>query len=215
MRKRTGVLIHSINLQAPKREEAVWGVPPNLLGRFSMGIKVALEEEAEIIVLGNGLRSGINGEMESEFNWKDIMANFDRLAEFTEFQGIDLGRGKKEIERILVLDKSSLNTADEVAFAGQAFESAGMKKVISVSDRTHAPRCLNEALKFYSWLGSKIAVHNVSVQVSDIGWAPNDDVVILEPPHMPNNPMGDLRQRVAKMLLRQDKLLEIKKTLGL
>lgn len=215
MGKRTGVLIHSFHLQAQDWEKIMWGEPPTLMGRLPKGIKVALEEEAEILFLGCGMYSGTNGEMESEFNQQYLLDNFYKLSEFAEFQGIDLKKAKERIEQILALDKFSLSTAQEATFVGKSFEDAGIEKVVIVSSRTHAPRCLNEALKFYSRPNGKIAVHNVSIQVSDTGWAPNDDVVVFEPPHRPDDVTGNLRRKVAKMLLYPEKLLEIKKALGL
>lgn len=215
MKKRTGVLIHSFHLQAHGWEGIMWGEPPNLMGRLPKGVKVALDEEAEILFLGCGMNSGKNGEMESEFNRQYLLDNFHKLSEFTEFQGVDLEKAKERIEQILVLDMSSLSTAQEATFVGKSFEDAGIEKVVIVSSKTHAPRCLNEALKFYGRPESKIAVHNVSAQVSDTGWAPNDDVVVLEPPHRPDDLMGNLRRKVAKMILYPEKLLEIKKALGL
>ena len=202
MKKRTGVLIHSRHLQALNWERIMWGVPPDLMGQLSKGVLTALEEEAEIVVLGCGLRSGINGEMESEFNRQYLLDNLRRLPEFAGFQGINLGRAEEIIRQILVLDMSSLSTIQEVAFAGKAFENAGMERVISVSSRTHAPRCLNEALRFYGRPGSKISVGNVLVYSSDVGWASNDDVVVFEPPHRPDDSFGDIRHELAKNILR-------------
>jgi len=216
MKKRTGILIHSRYLRVPNWAEQMWGIPPDLLGHFPKAVLVVLQEEAEIVFLGCGLRSGPNGEMESEFNRQYILDNFHRLSEFAEFRGIDLKKAKERIKQILVLDRSSLSTAQEVAFAGKAFEDAGIEKVVSVTCPTHAPRSLNEALKFFSRPESKIAIHNISVQVSDIGWAPNSDVMVFEPPHMPKDLIaGALRQKIAKMLLDPVELQKIKKALDL
>ncbi len=215
MRKRTGIVAHDRHLQMPNWEEVMWGAPPYLLGQFPKAISVALQEDAEIMVLCSGVRSGINGEMDSVANYQYILDNFHRLSEFFQFGPIALGRAKEKIEKILVLDKESLNTTQEVSFSGNLFEGAGIERVIGVTAPTHAPRCLNEMLKFYGRPRSKIAVSDISVQVSDIGWAPNDDVVVFEPPHRPDDSVGDVRVKVAKTLLRPEKLLEAQKALGL
>lgn len=214
MGEKTGVLIHSFHLQAQNWEKIMWGKPPDLLGRLPKGVRVALEEDAGMLFLGCGFDSGPNKEIESEFNQQYLFEHFRALSEFTEFRGIDLEKAKETIERILVLDMSSLSTAQEAIFAGKNFEEAGMEKVIIISSLTHAPRCLNEALKFYGRSGSKIAPHNISVQVSDTGWAPNEEVVIYEPPHRPDDFLGGFRRRLANALIRPEKLLEIKNALG-
>lgn len=212
---KTGILVHSKYLQVSDWEKLMWGDPPDLLGEFPKAILTALQVRAVIMVLGCGLCSGINGEMESEYNREYILTNFPKLSEFRVFKGIRILRAMKRIEKILVLDRESLNTAQEVKFSGKVFEQAGIERVIAVTAPTHAPRCLNEALKFYSRQGSKIDITNVMVVSSNIGWAPNDEVICLEPSHRLDDPLGDIRQKIAKMLIRPDKLLEIKKAMGI
>lgn len=212
---KTGVSVHSKDLQTPNWEKLVWGEPPDLLGEFPEAILTVLQVRAVIMVLGCGLRSGTNGEMESEYNRDYILTNFSKLPEFQVFRGIHIPRAMKRIKKILVLDRESLNTAQEVKFSGKVFEQAGIERVIAVTAPTHAPRCLNEALKFYGRQGSKIAIANITVVSSNIGWASNDEVVCLEPPHRLDDQLGDIRQKIAKMLLQPDQLLKIKKALGL
>jgi hypothetical protein len=212
---KTGVLVHSKYLQVSDWEKLMWGNPPDLLGEFPKAVLTALQARAIVMVLGCGLRSGVNGEMESECNRDYILTNFWKLADFSKFQGINLVKAKKKIESILVLDRESLNTAQEVKFSGILFEQAGVERVIAVTAPTHAPRCLNEALKFYGRQGSKIDITNVIVVSSNIGWTSNDEVICLEPSHRFDDPWGDIRHEIAKMLLRPDKLMRIKKALGL
>jgi uncharacterized SAM-binding protein YcdF (DUF218 family) len=192
----------------------MWGESPYLLGQLPKATLVAIKENASILVLGSGLCSGSKGEMESEFNRQYLLDNFYKLSEFAEFENVSLARIKKRIEQILLLDRFSQNTGQEVAYAGTVFEVAGIERVLSVTGPTHGPRCLNEALKFYSQPGSKIALHNVSVQVSDIGWASPEEVIVLEPPHRLDDTVGELRMKIAPLLLEQDKLAEIAKALG-
>jgi hypothetical protein len=211
---RVGILAHSRHLQTSGWEKIMWGEPPHLMGQFPKAILTALRENAIIMVLGCGLRSGIHGEMESEFNQAYIMEHFYKLAEFSEFQEIDLVRAREFVEAILVLDKFSTSTAQEIAVAAKVFQNNDIGKVVGITAPTHAPRCLNEALKFYSQPGSKIAVRNVSVQSSDFGWAPQDSVVVNEPSHRPDEDDSFFKIRLEhKVLLPLDASPEVKEVI--
>jgi len=215
MKKRTGIMAHSRYLQVPNWQKMMWGEPPDLMGQFPVAILTALQEDAEVLVLGCGLCSGPNHEMESEFNWQYILDHFESLAKFPEFGSIHLGKAENKIKRMVVLDRESLSTAQEIGFSRRVFEEIGIERVIGITGPTHAPRCLNEALKFYGRPESKIALRDVSVRVSDVGWAPQKDVIIFEPPHRKDDFMGGLRRKAARTILYPEKLLKIKKALGL
>jgi hypothetical protein len=211
---KTGILVHSMHLQAANWEKIIWGEPPYSLGRLPKAALAIIKENASILILGCGSCSGLKGEMESEVSRQYLLNNFYKLSEFAEFENISLARVKKRIEQILLPDRLSQNTSQEVAYAGIIFEAAGMERVIGITSPTHGPRCLNEALKFYSRPQSRVAVRNVSVQVSDTGWAKQAEVAVIEPPHRPDDVMGELRAKAASMLLDPEKLKIMAKALG-
>lgn len=211
---RTGVLAHGRHLQMPNWEKIMWGEPPGIMGHIPEDALVAIRENAEIMVFGSGA-SEKDGKKEAQYIRDYLLNRFSELAQFTVFRNIDLIEARERIERIAILDVFSLNTAQEIRFAGKIFEDSGIERAISVTSRTHAPRCLNEALKFYGRPESRISIGNVLVYSSDTGWASNDDVLIFEPPHRPEDLTGAIRQQVAKTLFQPEKLIEVKKTLGL
>ena len=214
MKKVVGVLCHGRHLQTVGWEEIMWGKPPNLLGQLPKMVLVALEEDAKIVLLGAGA-SEIGGKKEAIFTKDYLFSRFSELSLFSAFKGVDLGVAEKKLSKILVTDIRPQNTAEEMIYAGPLFESAGVEKICIVSSPTHLPRCLNEALKFFSRPGSKFAPHDFVACPSDVGWSSNEDVYIFEPPHRPDDQTGEVRTRIAKMLSSPEKLLEIKKALGI
>lgn len=215
MKKKTGVLVHGFHLGSQNWQEIMWGSPPYLLGRLSKAALVALEEEAEIIVFGTGA-SEMNGKIEAQFILDYLLDtdNFIRLSEFVDFWTISLSKAYEKIKKIAVVESCSQNTAEAIRFSGEIFAENGVERIINVTSPTHAPRCLNESLKFYGRPESKICPHDISIQVSDTGWAPNDDVVVLEPPSRPDDKTGESRMKIARLLLQPEIVVKIAKTLG-
>ncbi|MDI6734159.1 MAG: YdcF family protein [Patescibacteria group bacterium] len=184
--KNTGILIHGLCLQAKDWRKVVWGKPPNLLGRLTRGIVVAIEEKAKIIVLGTGASQTIDGRKEAEFTKDYLLNNFLELGEFSVFKEMDLKEIQKEIEKILKLETHSKNTEEEIRFAGRILKKAGCEKIILVSCPTHISRCLKDAYKVFS-RGKNFSTfaQNLFATPSQICFSGTaiEDVIIKEPPH--------------------------------
>jgi len=188
-KKRIGVLCHGRHLQTKNWEKLMWGIPPDLLGQLPKTVLVALEEKAEVIVFGTGA-SERDGKKEAEFIRDYLLEHFFELAEFPSFQGIDLEKARKRIERISMLELYSQNTAEEVRFAGQIFKKAGMERIILVSSFTHISRCLRDAYVAFSRDENlKHFTKNLWATPSQTGWADASEVVIIEPPHRGDKPV--------------------------
>lgn len=187
VRKKTGVLIHGCHLQTiTDWDKIVWGDPPSLLGRLPKGVKVALEEKAELIVVGTG-SSEACGKKEAEFTRDYLLHCFPKLNSFSDFQEINLEKAYRRIEKIIVAETRSQNTHQELFRAGWLFKEAGVTRIILVSSPVHIPRCLRDAYTVFS--GDEHLKHltnDLLATPSDTGWARAEGTVIIEPPHRPD-----------------------------
>lgn len=210
--ERVGVLSHGYHCGAPDWMEIVWGRPPFALGRALKAVQIAWREKAELIVFGTGA-SEKDGMKEAEYIIHYLLENFTQLREFSAFSRIHLVALREKIVRISVPETKSQNTAEEVALAGRIFAAKGVERVYQVSSPFHIPRCHRDALvAFRADPKLRFLLHGLAAVASETGPDPAE-TIILEPLSRPDDPMGDLRQKVAKTLLYQ-KLLEIKKALG-
>lgn len=216
IKKRVGVWVHGFLLQAEVWRKVVWGEPPDLLGRVPKAVLVALEEDAVFLGFGTGA-SEKDGKKEAEFIRDYLLEHFLELAEFTAFKGVDLVKAKEKIQSISRLETQSHNTKEESEFAVEMLEESGIEKIFLVSSPVHLPRCLRDYYAVLEKRQNTILVQNLYAIPSQTYWGEVGlgDLVIIEPPHRPDDSLGNLRLKVAKMLFRPDKLLEIKKALGL
>jgi len=141
---KTGVLIHGLHLQLEGWKDVVWGTPPDSVGRLPKGVAVAVEQRADVIVLGTGA-SEIDGKVEAEYTRDFLLEHFSELTQFSLFQGIKVQSVQPQIERILQTETRSQNTYQEIKFAAEIFKTAGVTNVFLVSSPTHLPRCLRDA----------------------------------------------------------------------
>lgn len=210
---KTGVWVHGFLLQAENWQKIVWGEPPNLLGRVPKAVLVTLEEDAMLLGFGTGA-SESNGKKEAEFIRDYLLEHFFELAEFTAFKGIDLARARKRIAKVAKTETQSQNTKEEAEFAVDILEECGVEKLFVVSSPVHLPRCLRDYCAALEKKKSKILIYATPSQTY-WGGPMLSDLVIFEPPHRPDDSTGQARVKIAKMLFQPDKLLEIRKALGL
>lgn len=202
MENRTGVLIHGLHLQARGWEEIVWGKPPYLLGRLPRGVVVALREKASIVVFGTGA-SERDGKKEAEVARDYLLEHFAELAQFTDFQGVDLEAEKRRMQRIAAVETHSQNTAQEVRLAGRMFQEAGVDKIILVSSPTHISRCVRDAfIAFNEDDTLRHFTHSLFATPSQTCFPGTtaQDVAIVEPPHRPDRTASSLNLLVQRML---------------
>ena len=202
MENRTGVLIHGLHLQTQGWEEIVWGRPPHLLGILPQGAAIALREKASIVVFGTGA-SERNGKKEAEVARDLLLDRFLDLAQFTDFQGVDLEESRRVVQRISVVETHSQNTAQEVKFAGRMFQEAGVDRIFLVSSPTHISRCVRDAFMAFNEDGAlRHFTYNLFASPSQMCFLGTtaQDVAIVEPSHRPDRTASNLNLLVQKML---------------
>lgn len=189
MRKRTAVLVHGCHLQADCNgenwEQIVWGLAarrPTLYGRATMGLKVALNEGAELVIFSTGA-SERNGVKEGEYTFRYALVYTKILAEEL---GVSLERLDELLRQQVELDLESQNTTQECTRNLTLCAKRGIETVKLVSSAWHIERCHAEALSVAETLRQDgVAVPHIEA-VGSYGSA--RQVTILEPPHRGDRP---------------------------
>lgn len=216
---KTGILIHGCNLGAENWRHIAWGDPPDAFGRIPLGVLLAYEFDASIIVLGTGAskkeyRFGehTKGELlEAEYACEMLKDNFEELKKFSIFaKRCDIIRKEDKREdfktwffKNLFLDIKSKTTPQEIEAAGNEFVKHAVDRVILVSSPTHIVRCLRDAMTIYhsdtkyTSFRDNIAAFP-SITCYD-GTTPRD-VVVVEPPHRPDRHIIPTHRRMERML---------------
>ena len=191
---RTGVLIHGPHLETEGWKDLVWGTPPDSVGRLPRGVAVAIEQQADVIMLGSA-GSELYGKLESQYTWDFLLANFPVLTQFSLFQEKSVQSVQPQIEKILQLETRSLNTDQDIRFAAEIFKTAEVTNVILVSSPTHLPRCIRDAcIVFGEDARHSSLAQNLYASPSQTSFhgTAASDVAIVEPPHHSNR--SDLRK---------------------
>jgi len=183
--KKTGVLIHGLNVNLQDWERVVWGEPPNTHGRVVRGVATALEQDAEVLVFGTGATER-DGKLEAVYTRDYLLEHFDKLEGFALFKGVDFRAARKKILDILVAETRSKNTYQEVEQAAEIFLANGVEIPIHISSAAHMPRCIANACTVYR-RDNRFATlaENVCGVVSNVSYgkyAP-ENVAIVEPPY--------------------------------
>jgi len=182
--KKTGILVHGCHLEAFDWRGIMWGRPPREPGRLPKAVRVALDEQADVMVFGTGA-SNRDGKPEGEYTRDFLIKHFHALNEFSVFEGIDLARARARIESISVPECTSRNTMEEMTAAGRIFLESGVEKVILVSSPTHISRCIRDALSVFADPEFHPLLANLFATASDTSYLGGraEDVAIFEPPH--------------------------------
>src|SRR3989344_4519748 len=133
---RTAVLIHGCHLQAQLGEQdwesIVWDYRPDgrisLRGRAAMGIKVALDYHAELLIFSTGA-SERDGVKEGEFTRNFGLEHCEAVADI-------VGYSTQEVKAALTaaeLDLESQNTREECERNFRIAASRGIARIILVS----------------------------------------------------------------------------------
>lgn len=186
-----GVLIHGYHLQAPDFrhwEEVMWGRPPDLLGRISKGVLLALEQNARLVLVGSG-GSELGGKKSGEIARDYLFGHFFKLEKFHAYNAIDMAEAFRLISRILRPLTDPTKTEEEIRFAGEIFHGAGIRKICLVSSPDHISRCIRDALKIFSRDPEfRHFCQNLIAAPSDVCFSAEgvEGVRIVEPPHLPD-----------------------------
>ena len=221
---KTGILVHGCNLNIENWRHVAWGDPPDKLGRIPQGLLVATQTDADIIVFGTGasIKTFQLGESEktgknlteAEYSIEYLKVHFGNLErlDILRDQIPDL-RTPAGIERLaerilgrIVLDTDSMNTAEEIAKAGQVFATLAVEQVFLVSSPSHIVRCLRDAGSIYHGDEMyKSFCHHIRAVPSTTCYEGTKagDVVVVEPPHRPDRHVVPTHRRIQRMLALQ------------
>lgn len=216
---KTGILVHGCNLGAENWRYIAWGDPPDDFGRIPLGVLLAYEYDASVVVFGTGAskkeyRFGgkSKGELlEAEYSCEMLKDNFNDLEKFSIFskrcKSIQNEDTRKEIKTrffdSLILDKKSTTTPQEVEEAGNIFAENSVDRIILVSSPTHIVRCLRDAMTIYRSDKKYVSFSdNISAIPSFTCYEGTSakDVAIVEPPHRPDRHVIPTHRRMERML---------------
>lgn len=216
---KTGILVHGCNLGAENWRHIAWGDPPHAFGRIPLGVLLAFEYDASVVVFGTGASKKeyrFNGHsrgelLEAEYSLEMLKDNFDELGKFTIFKKRcekfkdteEREKIKEKFFRSLFLDLKSMTTPEEVEEAGNEFAEHDIDRVILVSSPTHIVRCLRDAMNIYrsnpkyaSFCDNIAAIPSFTCYEGTCA----KDVVVIEPPHRPDRHVIPTHRRMERML---------------
>lgn len=220
---KTAVLLHGYNANEKNWDYVVWGESPDKPGRIPTAVAVALEENAELLVL---FGSSIGKEDESGV-WKSsgklmtelLFRRFEELGKFTilhALREIPLKKIRRRIEvvyRLVEELERPANTFGEMQTMARLIQEKGIQKLVCVSSPDHVSRIIRDTLVVFR--KTTLAVH-VSVRPSVTLYTVGDDVtpperaslgsvVVIEP----RSPVGPLAQRMLGLGGNANALAEI------
>lgn len=173
---------------------------------------------AEVLYFGTGA-SEKDGVKEAQYMFntllerKHLLGEFEALEDFKRLGGLDVQRpaigppiiyARNQAE--VVIDTVSQNTVEELRTAGDAFLERGVTEVVLVSNATHMPRCLRDALVIYNdpKYGGKYKklAQGLLIAPADTCYEGADyaSTVIFEAPHRGDRSSYPLNQDVAKIM---------------
>jgi len=187
-------------------EHVVWGDPEKqVLGRIPYGILQALLQRPKILIIGSGATcicgdSAITRKLwettgrpaqvkwEADFTFETLLHQFQELTKFealdktiANFGGID--KAKDFIKKNTVTDVDSWNTRDELFNALAKCKTRNIKILRSISNPSHAPRCLLIALNAMKVMGYKVSF---IPDPCGSDFSEDENVVIFEPQSGPD-----------------------------
>lgn len=192
MMKKTAVLIHGCHLQADQNgspwEAIVWGLDsdglPTLRGRGTMGLKVAFDNDAELVIFSTGA-SERDGLKEGEYTRNWAMGHIDELAKMTGWH--DMPEGLEQFIGVRgELDLESQNTREECERNFRLCAEHGIERVFIVSSPWHIQRCHTEALKVAEAM--RAGGEDVPEIIAVASHGSTEGLVILEPLHRGDMP---------------------------
>ena len=195
----TAVLCHGCHLQARGWRHIVIGDRRrHLLGRAPLALRLALAENASLLIFGTGASEGATlfggREKEATRTLRVLRQQICRLPrDFPSWFG---SVAPLECERLLDershIDTDSIDTRSEVAAALALCAERGVDRLICVSSPSHLPRCLRDAnaaldkMRTGDGVGPapppKLLLLGAASQTSYSG-SSAAEVVVIEPPH--------------------------------
>ncbi len=224
MRKlKTAVLLHAYNANEKNWDYVVWGVPPDKPGRIPTAVAVALEEDAEhLILFGSSI-----GKTEPGGAWTSsglcmnnlLFSLLDALKEFTILYALrrfSLSRIRAKISSAFeVIDgpERPVNTLEELRAAAQLFHERKLKiqKFICVSSPDHMSRIFRDARIVFK--DDPLAPH-ISVRGAVTLYTERDEITPLERASLSNVVIAEPRAVEGPFMQRMFGLGENPEALG-
>lgn len=214
-------------------EHVVWGdTEKQLMGRVPYGILQALRQRPQLLVLGSGATCIHNGEpitrskwemlrrpkqvkWEADFTFETLQIKFHELIQFDlvneaviNFGGVNAA--SSFINSIATTDVESGNSRDELFNALNKCKNNKINTLFSVSNPSHAPRCLDIALNEMKRMGYK---GTLIPTPCEINFSEGGEVLIFEPQSGPGPKQEVTPCKVLKnyfKLSEDDKLIFLK-----
>lgn len=194
----TAVLIHGCHLQASLNRQTwkdiVWGGDtPTLHGRGTMGLKVAIERNADLVVFSTGA-SELEGVKEGQVTRDYALENLESIARAID---TDPNTLQRMIEENSELDIESQNTREECERNLGLCIDMGIEQVIIVSSPWHLPRCILAAQTVLEEMRAarKMLVPELFAKPSH---GDTKGTVVFEPPHRGDLPMNRFAELAAR-----------------
>lgn len=198
---RTLVLLHGYDANEGNWERVVWGIPPDKPGRIPMAVAVALEENAEHLVL---FGSSVGKEVKDGLWWSVgrwmaylLFTRLEGLKEFTilsalqDFNQTEISENLVKIFRLIEEPDRPANTMGELQAVMRLIreEYTDIQKLVCVSSCDHVSRIIRDASIVFK--GHQIAAHlsvrgSLTLYTEEDGKTPPeratlDNVVVAEP----------------------------------
>ena len=211
---KVGVLIHGCHVNATGWKEIVFGNQEGHLGRVPMGVREALEHQAQLIYWGTGA-SEKKGKKESRYTYDKAQGSkLKDLAIRVERTPVNLSG---YLSRVSVIDEEAQNTAQEIRNAIRKCQELNIHELILVSSPTHIARCHQTALQIKRDEFSELSL-KICALASQVGFFqrtpegteiehPPSSVAIFEPSHrgdMPPNSISDVLKGIFRHLGNSD-----------
>ena len=207
---KTAVLLHAYNANEKNWEYVVWGVPPNKPGRIPTAVAVALEEDAEHLILFGSS----SGKTEQGGAWRSsglcmndlLFSLVDALKEFTilhalRMTSLDKIRAKLSVFELIEGPERPANTLEELQVIARIFHERELKiqKLICVSSPDHMSRLFRDAQIVFK--DNPLAPH-ISVRGAVTLYAERDEITPPERASMANVVVAEPRATVTPYLQR-------------
>lgn len=190
--QKTAVLVHGSHMQANLNgqtwDDINFGYvdgKPTLKGRLLMGVKVAHDFDADLILYGTGV-IGRQGKTEAEHSLERTLELADVLAEVLHFTEKEKEKFPKWLQERAELDLHSRTTTEECRNTIDRCMEKGVDRLVLVSSPWHIERCLVEAFTYAQALRESGKTPPEILGTASHG--PTEGVLVLEPSHRGDRP---------------------------
>ena len=190
--KKVAVLIHGSHMRANLRGQD-WDQinlgyengKPSLKGRLLMGIRVALEFNAELILYGTG-SSERDGVIEAQYSLNKTLELEDALTALLHLAEDEKASFKQWLLARAELDLKSQTTVEECRNNIDTCIEKGIERLVLVSSPWHIERCLAEAFAYTELLREEGKTPPEIFGTASHG--STEGVLVLEPSHRGDRP---------------------------